>query len=125
VVVAATDIQVMTMREHPAVKGSSTGDGAAERTDDAMHLTADVRRFVHETPGVGGGFPQVRNSRTPVRCIVLTYRATNSFDQTAERYAYLPREDVRGALDYYAAYPERVDEDIAREERAWAEHQGR
>jgi uncharacterized protein (DUF433 family) len=113
------------MREYPKVGGSPAGRDAADGTGDAVHPTADVRRFVHETPGIGGGFPQVRNSRTPVRCIVLTHRATNDFDQTLERYSYLPREDVRGALDYYAAYPERVDEDIAREERAWAEHQGR
>jgi uncharacterized protein (DUF433 family) len=113
------------MRKHPKASESSAGRDAAAATDDSVRSTADVRCFIHETPGVGGGFPQVRNSRTPVRCIVLTHRATNNFDQTAERYSYLPREDVRGALDYYAAYPERVDEDIEREERAWAEHQGR
>jgi hypothetical protein len=27
---------------------------------------------------------------------------------------------VRGALDYYATYPDRVDEDRARNSRAWS-----
>jgi uncharacterized protein (DUF433 family) len=113
------------MREHPKARESSAGRDATAATDDSVQPTADVCRFVQETAGIGGGFPQVRNSRTPVRCIILTHRATNNFEQTAERYSYLPREDVRGALDYYATHPERVDEDIEREERAWAEHQGR
>jgi len=113
------------MREHPKARESPASRDAAAATDDTSHSPADLRRFVHETLGVGGGYPQVRNSRTPVRCIVLTHRATNDFDQTAERYSYLPREDVCGALEYYDAYPERVDEDIEREERAWTEHQGR
>jgi uncharacterized protein (DUF433 family) len=104
--------------------GAPPGHAAAAGTNDAAHSTDEVRRFVHEAPGIGGGYPQVRNSRTPVRCIVLTYQATNDFNRTAERYAYLPREDLRGALDYYAAYPNRVDDDIVREERARAEHLG-
>jgi hypothetical protein len=55
----------------------------------------------------------------------MTHRSTNDFEGTAARYSYLPPEDVRGALDYYAVYPERVDEDIEREERIWAEYQAR
>src|SRR5438105_1721718 len=109
--VASTGVGARAMREHPKARESSAGRDATAATDDSVQPTAEVCRFVQETAGIGGGFPQVRNSRTPVRCIVLTHRATNNFDQTAERYSYLPREDVRGALDYYAAYPDRVDED--------------
>ncbi len=94
-------------------------------SDNSLQSTRDVRRFVHETPGIGGEYPHVRNSRTPVRCIVLTHRFTKDFERTAARYSHLPAEDVQGALDYYALYPERVDEDIEREERVWAEHQAR
>jgi uncharacterized protein (DUF433 family) len=74
--------------------------------------------YVSETPGVGGGYPQVRGTRIPVRCLVLTYREFQDFERTAEWYSTLTREQVRGALDYYAEHPERVDEDIERNEAA-------
>ena len=81
--------------------------------------------FVEEKPGVGGGYPQVRGTRTPVRVIVNLYRKTNDFERTAAMLPHLTPEQVRGALDYYAVYPGRVDEDIERNARALAEIQSR
>jgi uncharacterized protein (DUF433 family) len=81
--------------------------------------------FVEETPGIGGGYPQVRGTRTPIRVIVELLRATGDFERTAEMLPHLSREQVRGALDYYASYPDRVDEDIALNASARAELQGR
>jgi hypothetical protein len=40
-------------------------------------------------------------------------------------YPHLTAEQVQGALDYYAAEPARVDEDIPRHAHALAELQGR
>jgi uncharacterized protein (DUF433 family) len=77
--------------------------------------------FVSETPGVGGGYPQVRGTRIPVRCLVLTYRHFQDFERTLEQYPTLTREQVRGALDFYAEHPERVDEDIETNDRALRE----
>jgi uncharacterized protein (DUF433 family) len=81
--------------------------------------------FVEETPGIGGGYPQVRGTRTPVRVLVKFYRDLGDVAKIVELLPHLTPEQVQGALDYYAAHPQRVDEDIARNDRAWAEHHGR
>ena len=78
--------------------------------------------YVSETPGVGGGYPQVRGTRIPVRCLVLTYRHWRNFERTVAQYPTLTREQIRGALDFHAQHPARVDEDIERNERAFREH---
>ncbi len=79
--------------------------------------------FVEETPGVGGGYPQVRGTRTPVRVIVNLFRQTGDLARTAALLPHLTDEEIRGALDYYAACPDRVDQDIDRNARAWRERQ--
>jgi uncharacterized protein (DUF433 family) len=81
--------------------------------------------FVQETPGVSGGYPCVGNSRVPVRLIVEYTRAGLSVDDILDKYPHLTVEQIRGALDYYAAYPARVDEDIATNAQALAELQSR
>jgi uncharacterized protein (DUF433 family) len=81
--------------------------------------------FVEETPGVGGGYPQVRGTRIPVRTIVAYYRALRDVDRIREMFPYLTREQIQGALDFYAACPSRVDEDFRRNERALAELKSR
>ncbi len=65
--------------------------------------TASDQVFIRETPGVSGGYPCVGNTRIPARNPQLT------------------RAEVRAALDYYAAHPARVDEDIQRNESVWEE----
>jgi len=81
--------------------------------------------YVSETPGVCGGYPVVRGTRTPVWLLVQAYRETRDVDKTAAAFRHLTREQVQGALDYYAQYPARVDEDEARNARALAEVQRR
>jgi uncharacterized protein (DUF433 family) len=80
--------------------------------------------FVTEIPGVNGGYPVIRGSSIPVRIIVQFFRRGLDLDQLMEMYPHIGRERLQGALDYYAAYPARVDEDIERNARAWAEHHG-
>jgi uncharacterized protein (DUF433 family) len=77
--------------------------------------------FVHEVPGVCGGYPVIRNTRIPVSIIVQFHREGASVDEMAEMYPHVGKERIQGALDYYAAHPARVDEDFERNERAWAE----
>ena len=83
--------------------------------------SAPEDRFVHEVPGVCGGYPVIRNSRISVRVIVELYRQGASVDELAELYPHIGKERVQGALDYYAQHPARVDEDIERNRRAWEE----
>lgn len=79
--------------------------------------------FVHEVPGVCGGYPVIRNTRIPVRVIVTFQRQGAEVDELVGMYPHISRERIQGALDYYAAHPARVDEDIERNERAFAEYQ--
>ena len=89
------------------------------------HQAARVDALIRETPGVSGGYPCVGKTRIPVRCIVLAYRESGSVERAAEAFPQLTREEVRAALDYYAATPGRVDEDIATNEQALEEIQSR
>ena len=68
---------------------------------------------------------RVRGTRTPVRVVVELFRLMGDLEHTAEMLPHLIRQQVRGALDYYAACPDRVDEDIALNARARAVRQGR
>ncbi len=81
--------------------------------------------YVSETPGVCGGYPVVRGTRIPVRILVNVYREAGDLAEILAMYPHLTAEQVQGALDYYAAEPARVDEDIARHAHALAELQGR
>lgn len=81
--------------------------------------------YVSETPGVCGGYPVVRGTRIPVRILVEVHRESpDGVWEIQTMYPHLTREQIQGALDYYVACPARVDEDIERHARAWAEHQG-
>ena len=73
----------------------------------------DPHDGVMEDPRINGGYPVVSGTRTPVRVIVGLYRRTDDFEHTANMFPHLTHEQVRGALDYYAEHPERVDQDIA------------
>jgi uncharacterized protein (DUF433 family) len=79
---------------------------------------------VEEIAGNNGGYPVVWGTRTPVRTIVKYYRWSGSVDEVVKRLGHLTREQVQEALDYYVANPARVDEDITRNERVWAERHG-
>ncbi len=80
-------------------------------------------RYVNEVPGVNGGYPVVRPTRIPVRTIVKFYQELGDVERVHELLSTLSREQIQGALDYYAAHPQRVDEDIERNDRVWRERQ--
>ena len=83
-----------------------------------------VARFVSETPGVNGGSPVVAGTRTPVWMLLDYYNDLQDVEEITRLLPHLSREQVQGALDYYTACPDRVDEDRARNERAWVELTG-
>lgn len=74
--------------------------------------------LIAELPGVNGGYPVVTPTRIAVRLIVEAFRETGNLDDTIEAYPQLSRDQVQAALDYYRGHPDRVDEDIERNERA-------
>jgi uncharacterized protein (DUF433 family) len=85
----------------------------------------DEHTYLSETPGVCGGYPVVRGTRTPAWVIVEHYREAGALEPVLAALSHLNREQVKGELDCYARNPARVDEDIARNARALAEWQSR
>lgn len=83
--------------------------------------SAEEHPHVHEVAGVCGGYPVIRNTRIPVWMIVEFYRELGEIDRIAEMYPHVGKDRIQGALDFYAAHPDRVDEDRDRNERAYAE----
>jgi uncharacterized protein (DUF433 family) len=83
-----------------------------ERSERSRHP------LIAEQPGVNGGYPVVAPTRIAVRLIVEAFRETGDLDETEEAFPQLSHEQVQAALDYYRDRPERVDEDIERNERA-------
>jgi uncharacterized protein (DUF433 family) len=81
--------------------------------------------WVEETPGINGGFPVVAGTRTPISVLVEFHRQGANLDEIATLMEHLTREQVEIALQYYDLHPERVGEDIARNQRAQAEYEAR
>jgi uncharacterized protein (DUF433 family) len=81
----------------------------------------DGATIIRETPGVCGGFPCIGNTRIPVRAIIEAFRAYGSAEAVADYFPQLTRAQVDAALAYYRDHPARVDEDIASNNRAFAE----
>ena len=74
--------------------------------------------YVAEYPGVCGGYPVIRETRIPVRLVVLFSRDGATPDELAEMWPAVTAAQIRGALEYYARHPRRVDEDIERHAQA-------
>src|SRR5690349_19448054 len=76
--------------------------------------------YVHEVPGVCGGYPVIRDTRMAVSLIVELTREGATIEQLSEWYPHVSPAALRGALDFYARCPERVDDDLARQQHAWS-----
>jgi uncharacterized protein (DUF433 family) len=90
-------------------------NGAASTDDTA----------IRETPGVCGGYPCIADMRFPVRVVVQAHRELGSVERILAAYPQLSSRQVTAALEYYAKHPERVDEDIETNARAFEEIAGR
>ncbi len=77
--------------------------------------------YIAEYPGVCGGYPVIEKMRFPVRIVVEAHRELGEVGKIAELYPQLTRAQIECALDYYAANPARVDEDIERNASAYLE----
>ena len=95
------------------------------KTDPSENgASAPDQPYIGEYPGVCGGYPVIEQMRFPVRIVVEAFLEHGSIDKLAELYPQLTKAQIRCALDYYAAQPSRVDEDIERHERAYPEAHG-
>ena len=79
--------------------------------------------MITRTPGVQGGYPCIKGTRTPVSTIVQYFEEVypGDIDEILRAFPHLTREQVDAALRYHHERPELVDEDIARHEQAFKE----
>ena len=78
---------------------------------------------IHRDPQVHAGYPVVAGTRTSVATIVVLYRDVYH-DNLREVHKALPHltvKQIKAALAYCQDNPEVVEEDIQRDDKAWAE----
>lgn len=76
--------------------------------------------FIDQVPGVQGGAPVVKGTRTPVRTVVAFYYQAYSGDlaQVRDALPHLTEAQVCACLAYYDAHQHEIDEDNRRHEKA-------
>jgi uncharacterized protein (DUF433 family) len=77
--------------------------------------------LVEERPDRNGGYPVLTRLNISVRVIVEMSRAVGDFAELCATYTQCTPQELRAALDYYRDHPQRVNEDIERNQRAWEE----
>ena len=77
-------------------------------------------KYIACVPGVCGGYPTIKGTRTPIRAIVEYSRSWNVIEMITN-LPHLTQQQVHAALIYYVHEPGLVDEDIKRNEEAWKE----
>ncbi|MCI0744577.1 MAG: DUF433 domain-containing protein [Verrucomicrobia subdivision 3 bacterium] len=75
-----------------------------------------LERYPHLTsrPGVCGGVPIVKGTRTPVRSIAGYYQMGMSVDEILQSLPHLSPAQVHAALAYYFDHKAQIDRDIRR-----------
>lgn len=82
---------------------------------------SDQHPMVTCTPGVQGGYPCIKDTRTPVRAIVEYDRIyAGDTNELQAGLPHLTREQIEAARAYYQECPELVDENMARQAEAIA-----
>ena len=82
--------------------------------------------LITRDPGVCGGEPIIRGTRTPVRAIKEHLRMGESVEEILEHLPYLTVEQIHAALEYYRHHKREIDEliELNNDEdfwRAWIE----
>jgi uncharacterized protein (DUF433 family) len=74
-------------------------------------------------PGVQGGEPIIRGTRTPVRTIAVLFTETypGDIERVMASLPHLSQTQVKAALDYYSAYKNEVDSEIEHHRKALRE----
>lgn len=82
-------------------------------------MAAWYERYITTKPGVQGGAPIIRGTRTPVRSVVQYLRVYDGdILRVRQALSHLSHEEIDAALAYYNAEPAAVDEDIKFHEQA-------
>lgn len=63
--------------------------------------TTVAYRYITSVPGVQGGEPVIKGTRTPVRTIVLNWRLGSSHEEIVESLPHLTLSEVFEAMSYF------------------------
>ena len=69
--------------------------------------------YITSVPGICGGRPIIKGTRTPIRAIVGYYKLGLSVEETIEGLPDLTAAQVYEALSYYHEHPSEIEQDIA------------
>ncbi len=71
--------------------------------------TTVAYRYITQVPGVQGGEPCIRGTRTPVRSIVQYWQLGQSADAIVEGLPHLTLAQVFEAMSYYYDHRDQID----------------
>jgi uncharacterized protein (DUF433 family) len=94
----------------------------AARSEGGERPADWYKPYIARTPGVQGGAPVLKGTRTPVRSVVSLFFRTSP-DNLSEVQVALPhlsRTQIEAALAFYRAHQAEVDADLERQQRALA-----
>jgi len=80
----------------------------------SVRVTAEYRYITHE-PGICGGEPIIKGTRTPVRAIIGYYKLGLSVEEILEGLPHLTPAQVYEALSYYHDHQSEIEQEIAEE----------
>ena len=69
-------------------------------------------RYITQVPGVCGGRPIIKGTRTPVKTIVGYYKLGLSVEEVLEGLPHLSPAQIYEALSYYHDHPAQIEQDI-------------
>ena len=70
-------------------------------------------RYITRLPGICGGRPIIKGTRTPVKAIVGYHKMGLSVEEILEGLPYLTPAQVYEALSYYYDHQSEIEQDIA------------
>ena len=81
---------------------------------------SSYKRYIARVPGVQGGAPVLKGTRTPVRTVAVLYFRTypNDLDEVQAALPHLTRTQLKAAIDYYRDHAAEIDADIERHRQA-------
>lgn len=69
-------------------------------------------RYIEQVPGVYGGRPIIKGTRTPVKSIVGYYKLGLSVEEILEGLPHLTPAQIYEALSYYHDHQAEIEQDI-------------
>jgi uncharacterized protein (DUF433 family) len=77
----------------------------------SVGLTTEYR-YITCTPGICGGRPIIKNTRTPVKAIIGYYKLGLTVEEILEGLPYLGPAQIYEALSYYYDHQSEIEQDI-------------